>query len=316
MKLLIARARNSSFLRNNVIYFIGSFGISVLNYLYYPVLGRLLQPADFGEVQTVMSFFLQTSIFMQVLGLVSIGVIARYRKPEERSRIIAEYSRLAFYIGLCIFVITVLVSPFLKSFFQFDSVLPFIAFGLVVLVTVPLTFANSFLQAGHRFGDLSRSGIIASAAKLVLSALLVFIGLKAFGAIAAIALAQALALVYTLFKTPDGKPVIMSGLRFKKPRFSVMRSELPYAGLVLVASLTVNVVLGLDIIVIKHYFDPHTAGLYAGIATIARIIFYVTAPLALVLIASVKPANAKLNRQLLLRSAGLTLLTGGGCLIA
>jgi O-antigen/teichoic acid export membrane protein len=55
--------KNSPFLRHNTIYFLGSFASAILNYLYYPVLGRFMDIVHFGETQVLISLFMQFSIF-------------------------------------------------------------------------------------------------------------------------------------------------------------------------------------------------------------------------------------------------------------
>ena len=68
----LRHARRSRFLRHNSVFFISAVAVGALNYLYYPIMGRLLNTAQFGEVQTLISLFLQIAIFLSVLGLVTI----------------------------------------------------------------------------------------------------------------------------------------------------------------------------------------------------------------------------------------------------
>ncbi len=82
-----------------------------------------------------------------------------------------------------------------------------------------------------------------------------------------------------------------------------------YSVFVLLGTLGIMVLFSIDVLVVKRFFDPHTAGLYAGIATVARIIFFVTASISQVLLPSLKlDQPARKNRQLFIKSA--ILLTG------
>jgi O-antigen/teichoic acid export membrane protein len=277
------------------------------------VVSRLLAPAEFGEVQAIISFFLQAGVFLQVLGLVTIGVIKRYEHGPQRAEIIAEIERLALMIGLVMFGLVVVMSRPLQVFLNFSSLVPFLLLALSVLIGIPLAFSNSYLQGHQRFGWLARSNMLAAGSKLVLSVGLLLVGLRAAGAVLGVVLSQVVALGYSLWRARQlGRPALQ--WRVGRPRVALIRPELRYAGLVLVTSLCVNVLLSVDIIAVKHYFDPAQAGLYAGIATVARIIFFLTGPLSAVLIASVALGQPVQNRQLLLRSAGLTTLLGGGAL--
>jgi O-antigen/teichoic acid export membrane protein len=87
--------------------------------------------------------------------------------------------------------------------------------------------------------------------------------------------------------------------------------ELKFGGIVLIGSLLMTLQYSMDTLVVKHYFDAHTAGLYAGVASVARIVFFVTASITQVLMPSVRLGeDDQRNRQLLLRSLMLMLLVG------
>ena len=60
----------------------------------------------------------------------------------------------------------VLAAPWLKSFLHFTSAAPFIILAFAVLLGVPLTFSNAYLQGMKRFGALAWSNIVAAATKL------------------------------------------------------------------------------------------------------------------------------------------------------
>lgn len=314
MKQLLKRAAGSPFLRHNTIYFTGSLLVAFINYLYYPVLGRLLSPAAYGEVQAIISFFLQAGVFYQVLGIVTIGVFKKYEVPDERRAVIIELEWLALLVSLGVFVITGALSPWLKSFLRFNSVWPFIFFAVAVLLASPLAFSNAYLQGLKRFGALAWSNIVAAFSKLAFSAALVVAGLGAGGAILGLALSQVVNVAYTHWLAARvGRPPLRPLPRL--PDLHRLRPELAYAGLVFTTSLAINFTLSIDVLAVKHYFPPTIAGLYAGISTIARILFFLTLPLSPVLVASVKLGQPGHNRALLRRSLALLTLLGGGTLI-
>ena len=80
---VITALRSSDFLRNNTIFFAGSVLVGALNYLYYPLIGRLVSPAVFGEIQTLVSLFLQFTIFLNVLGMITVNIMANYADKEK-----------------------------------------------------------------------------------------------------------------------------------------------------------------------------------------------------------------------------------------
>lgn len=310
---LIKRLRRSEFLRHNAVFFFGSVGVGILNYLYYPVLARMMSPAPFGEVQTLVSLFLQLTVFMQVLNMVVVNMVVNYKDTARVNRSIFELEKLAVIIAAGLVLLSIVFGGWLKNVLQFESSLPFVALALAILVSMPLTFRSGFVRAKHRFGATSLSQAIGAGGKVVLSAALVAIGLSTLGATIGLIGAQLLAMVYI--------GIVAARLGFKKPEaarywhkldFATLKPELPYAGAVLVSSLSVMLLMSIDMIAVKFYFPPEQAGLYAGITSVARAIFFFTTSVAFVLLPHVKLTNPPgQNRQLLLKSAGLLFLIGG-----
>jgi len=308
---IVSRLRQNQFLRHNAIFFVGSLAVGALNYLYYPVLGRLLQPTAFGEVQTLVSLFLQLNIFLTVFGLVTANIAANYNDAVRRNYIIFELERIALGISAVLLLVSLVFGTQLQGFFRFDSSWPFVVLVLAVVINVPATLRTSFVCGQHGFGIASVSNLLVALAKIIFSAGLAAIGLSTLGAIWGVAAAQFLALCYIAYwahrlglERPAGASLLA------KPDFGLIGPELKYAGFVLVGSLIITLQFSIDILVVKHYFDAYTAGLYAAIATVARIIFFVTGSLAQVLMPSVKLQQAAArNRQLLFMSFGLLAAT-------
>ncbi|HTE58284.1 MAG TPA: oligosaccharide flippase family protein [Verrucomicrobiae bacterium] len=312
---LLQHVKKSEFIRHNAIYFVGSLTIGALNYLYYPVVGRLLQPSAFGEVQTLVSLFLQIGIFMTVLGMLTINIITNYQSSQQRNRVITELEKLSLLIGIVFFAAATLGRSWLQQYFQFQSSWPFVVLALAIVVTIPYAFRSGYLVGKKLFGLNAWAGISGAGSKLIFSFILVAVGLGTTGALAGILVAQALMFTVTgYFALRHGFHESFR-LSVRPPDMQLIRPELKYAGLVLLGSLAITIMYSIDIVVVKHYFDAHTAGLYAGVATAARIIFFLTASVAQVLMPSIKLSQppAK-NRQVLKRSFGLVTLIGGATL--
>ncbi len=307
-----------TFLRHNLVLFTGSMAVGFLNYLYYPVMTRLLPPVQFGEVQTLVSILLESAVLLTVFGFVTIGLIAAYEDSQERHRRVEELQRFALMIALAVLVIITAGSSFLKTFFQFDSAVPFILLALAFVTSVPVMFRIYYLQSHQRFATSSAANALNAVAKLIASTLLVLIGLQVAGAIAGLIAAQIVTLAYLLKKVrAHGWHFEADSLKLRLPNFALIKPELKHGAVVLAVLLSVTLLYTLDIVAVKHYFSPQLAGQYAGIATVARIIFFLTGSIGLVLLTSVKPAQPRRqNTRLLQRSLLLILLLGGGAVLA
>lgn len=314
---VLKRLTSSTFLRHNAIFFIGSLLVGVGNYLYYPVLARFLEPIPFGEVQALTALFTQLSLFLIVLGQVTVNVVANYDDEQRKQRILFELEKFAFMVSIGIALVLAAFSWQLKEFFQFESVLPFILILLAIVVSVPLAFRNAYLRAQQKFGVASTSLATSAFAKVIFSTIFVVIGLKSAGAIGGIVVAQILAFIYAAraakrlgFFRPKGSSYI------SKPDVRSMAPELKYTLLVFVASMGITLLSSIDIFVVKHYFDPHTAGEYAAISTVAKIILFLTGSISQVMLPSVKIKNsARQNMIHLMKSFVLLIGVGGATVI-
>jgi O-antigen/teichoic acid export membrane protein len=300
------RLADNKFVRHNAIFFVGSVATGVLNYAYYPIIGRFLPPAAFGEVQVLVSLFLQLTILLTVLSMITVNIVANYRDSKLANEIIFEIEKLAFIVGAFLLLATLVASPQLQSFFRFSSPLPFTALALALVAGVPLTFRSAYLRGKHAFGLTSWANIIAAGSKIVFSLGLVILGLNTLGAIAGIVAAQVAAGAYAAIYARRLGLWRLPGAFKKWPSLARLKPEVKYAGLVLITSLAITFHYSIDIIAAKHYFDAHTAGLYAGIATVGRILFFLTASIVQVLLPSVKLNNKPgQNRRVLLQSLAL-----------
>jgi O-antigen/teichoic acid export membrane protein len=192
----------------------------------------------------------------------------------------------------------------LQSFFHFASPWPFAILALGVVGDVPFTFRAAYVCGQHGFGRASYTNVLSAVAKIVCSVVLVLAGFGTIGAMWGVTASQFIACVYIAYWAKRlGLRRAADSQLFSKLQLKPLVPELRYTGFVLICSLLITLQFSIDIIVVKHFFDAHTAGLYAGIATVARIIFFVTAAFAQVLMPSVKIKNSrKQNLALLVKS--------------
>ena len=309
--------KKSSFLKQNAIFFIGTLLVSILNYLYYPVLGRLLSLSEYGEVQILVSLFLQLIIFMSVLGQVTVNVVANTTDANQRNKIIFELQKFAFILGFALLIIGSALSWQIQTILQFDSPLPFIVLLIAIIATIPLTFQTSYLRGEKKFGAIVLANIIGASTKIVLSAAFVIFGWGTAGAIGGLVAAQLIACLYALVQARKLglKNSDLSKPLWSLPDMKVIWPELKFGSFVFIVSLGVTVLSSIDTIIVKAFFDPEIAGGYAGVSTVAKIIFFLTASIAQVMLPSIKlQATKRENRQFLLKSFILLIALGGATL--
>jgi len=134
------------------------------------------------------------------------------------------------------------------------------------------------LQGAQKFTAVSFIGILEMSLRLVLGILLVKLGFAVSGALLAIVVATVVSYFATfipikpIFKNLDSDKASKNHL-FDKTEI------LKYSWPALLTSLLLIVALQMDIILVKHYFSPADAGVYAAISSIGKIVLYITAPI-------------------------------------
>lgn len=306
---MIKKIINDDFLKNNFIFFIGSMAVAVLNYLYHPILGRMMNVADFGEVQSLISLFTQLGVFIGVFNVITVNITANNEDSGERDAVISALRKISLYITGALFLLIVAASAMLRDFFQFSSFYPFISLAFLLLTGVSFTFRKAFLQGISDFKAVSWAGIIFAGGKLIFAVMLVYFGWRSLGAISGLLIAQLLALFYVFAKT---KKNLDLDFFIKNKIATVIKAECKYALLIFLSTAAITFLYTADVLMVKHWFPPEEAGLYSGIATIARIIFFATGSVSGVLLSAVKIKNAHgENRKILKKGSILTLLIAG-----
>jgi O-antigen/teichoic acid export membrane protein len=311
------------FIRHNAIFFIGSLAIAVFNYLYYPVISRMVSVSDFGEIQALISIFMQLGIVLTAFGYVVTNIINNTKNNDESVKVIVRLEQATLLISTALFVLLCLGSVLLQNSLQFSSAIPLILVGLLVMINVPSTSRTYFLQGMKHLKEVSISGVLFAAGKLLLTVLLIMLGNDVLAVMFGYIIAQTVTLLY-LMKKSQTFPRLRALFVFEKPDDSklsaplnkLVKRELFYGLMVIILLSGVMLLYTSDSIMTRLYFHPEIAGLYSGISAIARIIFFVTASIAGVLIATIKLGDShQTNQRTLVKSMGLITAIGGAVAI-
>ncbi|HSE29129.1 MAG TPA: oligosaccharide flippase family protein [Candidatus Saccharimonadales bacterium] len=303
--------KKNTFLRNNIIVFFGSILTSAFSYFYYPIMARMLSIEEFGEIQTLVSLLTQASLIFGAINIVSVVLIASSKRNKHGERFIFELQKLTLYIAIGVSLTVAICSMWVTNFFHFPSVWPLLITLAAFIAGVPVVFWNSYLQARQNFTAMNAFGLVGAAGKLILAVFLVFLGWGAIGAALAVLLGQFAALTFARMRYDV--PRLTELFKERLPNWKVLKVELRYTAMVIVVSLSITLLYSGDILLVKHYQSPEEAGAYAGIASIARIIFFLTLPFATVLLPAVH-SEWKQREKTLKRS--FTLVIGLGAFVA
>lgn len=256
--------------------FFGGLISNVFSFLYNLFLVRSLSFADYAAFASLTSILILVSLPSQSL----LTIITRFatdyfsrNKEKNAAEFYIQSSKFVLIIGFIIFIFICIFSYPLSRFLQITSIWYVVLVGALVGISYLGIVNTAFLQSLLHFKLLAFYAIIGSFFRLAIGALLIMIGWKVYGALGALVIAYVIGYILNIIP-----------LKFL---FSIKRTEisLPWRELLIYALPTSFGVIALssftstDIILVKHFFTPHDAGLYSGISLIGRVIFYFTAPI-------------------------------------
>ena len=315
MKNLVAKVHKDPFIRNSFVYFAGLLIVAVVNYLYYPVMSRVLSIEDFGEVQVIATIVLQMTIILNVFGYITINIFTNTKDKKSARKSVKELEGAALVIVAGLSLVALLFNTYIDAYLKFSSVMVLLALAVMFILNVPFTIKNGWLQANNRFVDMSVAQFISAVFKLILALPLIYIGITINGALFGLVVATLLSLVYvsyrarTNIKLRDHLHENYFKLIFKDER---LKRDLWYGFLIFLALFSINLLYSGDVIIVRRFFSETEAGLYSGIASIGRIIFFSTFAISAVLIPSIKIAGkVKENVKNLKKALFISLILGG-----
>lgn len=283
---------------------IGSLTAGFGNYLYHLLMGRMLGPVDYGVLASLISLLYLLGIPVGTLNLVIVKFVSKLKGERKLGAVTVLFrlirQKLLVYglVGLLLFSV---LTPLLATFLHLDSIFPFLIIGIIAFITVMTMINQATLQGLLRFGYLSASNIIGVILKVGFAVLLVIWGFKVNGALFACIIGGIVAYFFTLFA--------LRLLPWEKGKKMDFRSQemLTFAISVFFSTLAFTSLYTTDVILVRHFLIAQEAGFYAALATLGKIVCFVSAPIILVMfpMVSERYANGKHYRPLLFTSLKL-----------
>ena len=242
------------------------------NYAINLLLGRVLGPAAFAEAG-----LLATGVLM--LSFLALGfqlTAAKYGagdNPETRS-IGHRLARAATRTGVAIAVLLALGAEPLRQFLHFQSALPFYLLVPVIPLYLRTSVGRGLLQGELRFGRLAGSYLLEMVGRLLATGLLIgaliYWGGDHVSEAVALGFGVGFVAAYRPVRATFGEATggeLPAAVRRQVVAFLFVMGA--YEGCQLLISHS-------DVILVKHYFDAETAGLYTALALIGRVVFFAT----------------------------------------
>lgn len=260
----------------SMVMIIGSNLTNVINYVYHLVIGRMLGPANYSELAVVISLIGLIGIIPASINPVVVKFISAAKNDAEIAGFINWFSKKIFVAALVITAIVVGSSPLISSFLNIKNPVIILVSGAIFLFLFSTVLNRGVLQGLLRFNQMVVTILVENGTKFLIGVALVYLGFTALGAVAGIAIAAFIAWVLTRIfvsdhygKNSSSKPNVKAVVKFFFPVFF--------------QSVALTSLYSSDLILVKHFFSPHEAGIYAAVSTLGKIIFFAAGPVAAVM---------------------------------
>lgn len=268
-------------LSGSLIIFLGSTFGNFLNFIFNIFISRNLTVQDYGTVASLMAII---NLFGISAGAITPTIVSFTSKGFQQSDW-GSVKGIYFQIFKPIFVVSLLTLGVFAVFGGLFSDFLNIENGYFLLLMTGLIIAVSFLavinismfQSRLSFGIISFLNLGSSILKLLGGIIFVTWGYKSMGVMTAILIAY---ITPFLFGFTSLKFLFNRETKKTKVDFGeILRFAFP-SGLAL---LGLTALISTDLVLVKHLYNTDSAGIYAGLALVGKVIFFFTAPIGIVM---------------------------------
>jgi len=250
------------------------FMLSVLavnggNYLYNLILGRVLGPAQFADAAVLITFLLVLSFVAMTFQLVTAKFSVVFEN-ETFKNFISKIYKNATIVGLTLGALIVVFANQLQALFNTSTSSMFTIFGIGVPLYFLMSVNRGVFQGKKEFKYLSITYQAEMLSRLVITLALIFL----FNIQSSIVIAIGILISFGFGLVPfEFKNVsIKKSIAIETSQSKQVRSFFIITAFYEFTQIIIN---NSDILLVKHYFDAYEAGLYASLALIGRIVYFV-----------------------------------------
>jgi O-antigen/teichoic acid export membrane protein len=254
--------------RDGTILFLSNLLVNAGNYGINLLLGRWLGPSEFSEVSLLVTLLLMLSFWALAFQLTATKYIAEFttdNKQAEMSMFLKWFQKLAVLVGIVLAILLISLSIFWKDFFQMSSPIIFIIFGIGMPFYLLMSVNRGILQGKTNYRKLAITYQAEMWTRLILSIVLIKMGYGVNG----VAWGLTLSIVATW---------LVSNSTIIKEQKMIFENKKIIQFFIVVLTYECSQILinNSDTVLVKHFFTPTDAGLYAALALIGRIVYFGT----------------------------------------
>ncbi len=278
---------------------------NLLNFIFSISMGRMLAPAEYGILMTLMSFIYLYSIPSEAIQYLASRYTSKFNIKKEQGKIknlMKVFFKTGTFFAFIVFIVFLGGSVFLSKKLEIDYWL-LIFTNLLIFAGFYGPITRGVLQGKKRFGKYGAILTVEGILKVILALILVNWGFGVFGAVNAVIVSVFLGILLSLYFCKD-----VFEAKEKKAVFQEIKMS-PY----FITMIAIMFFLSIDIILAKWFFSATIVGRYAVLSILGKIIYMGTQGIskAMFPLSSERKDQKKDSSEIFKKSFLVTLILGG-----
>jgi O-antigen/teichoic acid export membrane protein len=236
--------------------------VTLINFAYNIAVARFLGPTAFGDTTAVYTLLILSSAVTLSFQILTAKVVARERSLQAQNVIYRGFHLRGWAAGIVAGLLLLSSRHAVTDYLNLGDPTLVVLLAIGTAFYVPLGARRGFIQGVCNFRRLALNLVLEGLVRLGGSVLLVLLGLGVRGVIAANAAAIVSAYLFASPNLPASTtPEIDVPIAFREG----LQAAVFFAGQVVINNC--------DIVVVKHFFPTESAGVYAAVAMVGRVVF-------------------------------------------
>lgn len=269
--LIYSRITQNPFFIGSLIMVVGSNIFNVGQFVFHIIAARILGRAYYGDLAALVNILGIFALIQISVGLAIVKFVASEKRETNKRGLIQWAVKWSLFIGILVCILIIVFANKISSFLNLLQLGSVYVLAPIILFYSVIGISRSVLQGLLKFGWHVGSLFAEVSVKLLLVFPFILAGYAVIGALGALligALAAFIVVIYPLREIilgPAGqKPLLTPILRYSLPAF--------LQGIALISMYST------DLFLVKHFFTPDAAGLYAALAKLGTIVFFGASP--------------------------------------
>ncbi|MBW2962827.1 oligosaccharide flippase family protein [Mesonia aestuariivivens] len=272
--------RNINF-KSEQVFMLSALLVNGGNYLYNLILGRMLGPTQFADAAILITLLMVLS-FMAMTFQLTVAKFTAGSVDEDQTVFVNFLKKISLFIGVILGIVIALFAENLQILLQTSSKAMFYFFAAGIPLYFLMSVNRGYYQGNKNFFKLSVTYQGEMLSRLGITIILLWTLNTDSSLLIAIGILASFIFGLLPYKKTTSTSIKKSVLDNKNTK-----SVLLFISITAFYEFTQIIINNSDIILVKHYFEAYEAGLYASLALIGRMVYFVAWMFVMILLPTV-----------------------------